>query len=146
VRGISFVASLYVAALCCLVLAGIGSYATFQFWSDGESALVESSDPVVQRYVKHGQTGLVPVDVTYVTPAGRIDVPAKFFDQKDIQRLADGEPIRIRFLKSEPRRIQFEDSPEPFPWGWLAGALVLMPLAVFAHSLLRKQTRVLAGG
>lgn len=141
VRGISFVASLYVGALCCLVGAGIELYSKYQFWSDGESAVVETSDPVVQRYVKYHQTGLTSLDVTFVTPSGRIDVPDKIFSQDDVQRLATGQPIHIRFLKNNPRRTLPEDSPIPVPWGLLIGGILLSGVAAFAHSLLRKEAR-----
>lgn len=140
-RGISFVASLYVGALCCLLGAGIELRSKYEFWSDGESAVVETSDPLLQRYIKYQQTGLASLDVTFVTASGRIDVPAKIFGQDDMKRLAAGQPIHIRFLKSNPHRTLPEDSPIPVPWGWLIGGILLSALAAFAHSLLRKEAQ-----
>jgi hypothetical protein len=138
-RGITFVAMLFVGTICCLTLGGMALYERIQFWSDGQTGVMVSDDSLIQRAAKLGQSGPLRADVKYIAPSGETQVPQKFLTEDLAKRLADGEEIPVTFLRSNPQRVNFDNEPLSNPWGWLLAGSGLLALATYAWRLLRKE-------
>ncbi len=99
---ITFVAWLYVAAICGFVIGAGDAYRWYEFWNDGQYGTMESADPVIARALKHGDpTSAIPADVTYVTAAGPVPVRGKYLPVEIAKRLNTGEKVPVRFSGGE---------------------------------------------
>jgi len=138
-RSITYVATLFVAAICCFLLGGVALSERIQFWSDGQTGVMVGDDSLIQRAAALGQSGPLLADVKYITSSQEIRVPKKPLPDSFVKRLAAGERIPVAFLQSNPQRANFDNEALANPWGWLALGVGLLALAVYAWRLLRKQ-------
>ena len=138
-RGVTFVAMMFVGTLCCFMLGGIALYEHFQFWSDGDTGVMVSDDSLILRSAKLGQFEPLLANVKYVTSNGEVSVSHKQISGDMVKRLAKGQSVPVAFLKSDPQRARFDDEPLPTAWGWLLGGLGFLALSIYAWQLLRKE-------
>jgi len=138
-RGVVFVAWLYLMAASGLFVGAIDFYEWYRFWRHGENANMESKDPAIARAARLGYYDFLWADVTYVTSSGRVDVSRKPLSGDLVKRLAEGRPIPVRFLKNDPYRVLFDGEQPEKPWGWLIAGILALPVALYAHRLLRRQ-------
>ena len=134
-----FVAALFIGAGCGLLLGGMSLYERFQFWNDGQSGLMESSDPLLLKAYKYQQFDSLMAEVTYVTPSQRVTVPGKYLSGDFVKRLGAGEKIPVLFLSSNPQRAEFDHAELTSPWPGLSLGAALTVAAVFALRLLRRE-------
>jgi len=76
IRGIKFVVVLYGVAVCGLLVGSGDLYEKSKFWLHGARGYMQSSDPDLAQSVKYGLQSPM-VDVSYVTPAGRVELVKK---------------------------------------------------------------------
>lgn len=134
-----FVAWLFVFAGCGLVVGGINFYEVFRFWNDGQSGVMISSDRILERAVKYETYITMPMDVTYLTPQGSVFVSQKFVPGAIVKRLGEGQQIPVRFLKSEPEHVLYDNSELESPWGWLILGVIMLPVAFYALRLIKQE-------
>ncbi len=138
-KGITFVAMLFVAMLCCLLLGGMALYEHIEFAMGGKTGVMVSDDPLVQKAAKANQLDAIRVSVKYLTADGETPVPDKTVRGQIIKRLADGQRIPVAFMPGNPYRVRYDNEPLPNPWGWLAGAVVMLATALYAKRLLVRE-------
>jgi hypothetical protein len=135
-----FVASLFVGAGCCLFVGSIDLYERSHFWIDGQSGVMESSDPIIAHTLKYNpDVSSRTADVAYVTPSGSVPVPHKRLMGNLLKRLNEGQRIPVVFLKSDPQRALFDGEQLENPWGWLVVGVCLSGVAPYALRLLKKE-------
>ena len=100
---------------------------------------MKSTDPVLARTVKYNPTGSVHADVDYETSHGTVPVHGLYLSADRVHRLARGEGIPLRYMKSNPQRYLEEGEELPSGIGWLILGFVASGVAVFAHRLLRRE-------
>jgi hypothetical protein len=135
----TFVAFLYLFAVIGLFLGGSELFSKVWFELHAEKAIMKSTDPVLARTAKYNPTGSARADVDYETSHGTVPVHDLYLSAEQVQRLARGEGIPLRYMKSNPQR-HFEEREElPNGIGWLILGFVASGVAVFAHRLLRRE-------
>ena len=142
-RKSKFVASLFVAAGCCLFVGSLNLFEVVRFWRDGQSGFMHSADPALTRAAKTQQYHAQYVAVTYVTPSGSVSVPSKPLPGDMVRRLSEGQRIPVTFLKSDPMMARFDGAEPDSPWGWLVAGILLAATSVLALRLHRSER---AGG
>ncbi len=138
-RKSKFVASLFVAAACCLFVGGLNLYQVVRYWNDGDSGLMQSADPALALVAKHKLYSARYLDVTYVTPSGSVAVPRRPLPGDLVRRLSEGESIPVRFLRSDPLTARFDGDGPDSPWGWLIVGILLAAASLFALRLYRRE-------
>lgn len=138
-KGITFVAMLFVGTLCCLLLGGMALYERIEFSMGGQTGVMVSDDPLVQKAAKLHQLDSIRVNVKYVTASGETVVPDKTVRGQIIQRLAEGQRIPVAFMTSNPHRVRYDNEPLPNPWGWLVGGVILLATALYAKRLMVRE-------
>ena len=136
-RKSKFVASLFVAAGCCLFVGGLNLYQVIRFWSDGQTGFMQSSDPALAQATRARQYHAQYVDVTYVTPSGSVSVQRKPLPGDMVRRLAKGQKIPVTFLKHDPLTAHFDGDEPDSPWWWLAAGILLVATSLLALRLYR---------
>ncbi len=142
---IVFVAMLVVAAGCCFVVGAIDLVTRVEFATGGERGVMRSSDPVIQRAVKHGVVGPLVATVEYWASHRTVVVHGKYLAPHLVKRLGAGEAIPVTFLTNDPNRVQFDGEAPPVPWGWWVMAVLLAATSVYAHRLLRREVGLARG-
>ena len=110
-----------------------------RFELDAEKAIMKSTDPVLARTVKYNPTGSVHADVDYETSHGTVPVHGLYLSADRVHRLARGEGIPLRYMKSNPQRYLEEGEELPSGIGWLILGFIAAGVAVFAHRRLRRE-------
>jgi hypothetical protein len=138
-RKIPFVAFLYLFGLIGLFLGGGEIVQKIRFELGSESAVMTSTDPVLARTVKYNPTGSVRADVEYETSHGTVPVHDVYLSADKVHKLAQGEGIPLRYMKSNPYWTLGKWEELPSGIGWLAFGVIALGTAVFAHRLLRRE-------
>src|SRR5262249_1307346 len=113
-------------------------------WFDlnAEKAVMKSTDPVLARTVQYNQTGGAYAEVDYETSHGTVPVHGLWLSAERVHRLAQGEGIPLRYMKSNPQRFLEEHDELPNGIGYLILGVVASGVAVFAHRQLRREAGV----
>ena len=135
----SFVAGLFVLALCALVAGGISLYENIDFWLNGQAATMELTDPdkKVVQYSDVLSTRIL--DVTYMSEAGRVDVPQKAVPKEVAERLVAGEKIPVTYMTNNPNRIFYQYQRPSNPWVWLIVGFAALGTAIYALRLRKRE-------
>lgn len=134
-----FVACLYIFALCGFVLGGGDLFWKIRFELGAESAIMKSTDPVLARTVQYNPTGGATAEVEYETSHGTVPVHDFHLSSDWVHRLAQGDGIPLRYLKSDPHQYVRQGEELPNGIGWLILGVAASGVAVYAHRLLRKE-------
>lgn len=135
----SFVAGLFVLALCGLVAGGISLYENIDFWRNGQAATMELTDPDKKVVSFKDVLSTRTLDVTYVSEVGRVDVPQKAVPNEVAERLIAGQKIPITYMTNNPNRIFYQYQRPSKPWIWLVVGLVAFGTAIFALKKLKRE-------
>lgn len=138
-RKTNFVAMLWVLALTGWLLGGATLFVKLRFQMGEESAVMKSVDPAIARALKYNPKDYLPVDVVYETRHGNVAVSKKVVGPEDLQALADGKGIPIRFRKGDPYEVLYGQEQKPWGIGWWLLALFATPLALLAHRMLKSE-------
>ena len=140
---VGFVAFFYLAGLGGIVLGSIDAYFHLEFSFAAAEGIMSTSDPNVARVAKNVPGQSMVAEVIYTTRSGIVRVPNKRLGAADVQRLARGETIPVRFLRRDPDRALFDgNDPPPLHFAWLVGGGIALAVATFAHRLLRREAGV----
>ncbi|MDP2340414.1 MAG: hypothetical protein Q8O67_05625 [Deltaproteobacteria bacterium] len=136
-----FVGTLYVFSACALFVVGQQLFEEVRFARSAQSALMKSSDPNVARTARFAPNNSMKADVVYITANAEIPVRDLYLPASDVQQLARGEGIAIKFRESDPYDMLHENEETPGVLGWMIAGVLALALAVFGHRLLRKEMR-----
>ena len=140
---IGFVAMFYVIGLMFVGLGLVELFLNVRFALGNEQGTMTSTDPTVALVAmlpEADRTYGTTANVVYTTPHGRIEVPRQRLSGKMTERLAKGEAIPVRFLKSDPHTALYDGAEMQMHWGGLIGGAAALAVAIFAHRLLRKES------
>jgi hypothetical protein len=138
----TFVAFLYIFAAIGLFGGGGELFSKVWFDLNAEKAVMKSTDPVLARTVQYNQTGGVYADVDYETSHGTVPVHGLWLSAERVHKLAQGEGIPLRYMKSNPQRFLEGQEEMPNGIGYLILGVVASGVAVFAHRQLRREAGV----
>jgi hypothetical protein len=140
-RSIVFMASLFVAGLCALVVGGIDVYRLMQFHSSSTHARMELAEnaALLQRTLEQGDWQRVAVK--YVQNDGAAIAVNRFVPTSVAQQLISGARIPITYITGEPERIFYAGEEPESPWLWLIVGVVCMATFAYALRLIRKHDR-----
>ena len=135
----SFVAGLFVLALCALVAGGISLYENIDFWLNGQAATMELTD-ADKKVVQYSDVlSTRNLDVTYMSEAGRVDVPQKAVPKEVAERLVAGEKIPVTYMTNNPNRIFYQYQRPSKPWVWLIVGFAALGTAIYALRLRKRE-------
>ena len=134
-----FVAALFVLALCALVGGGISLYENIDFWRNGQAATMELTDPGKKVVSYEDVLSTRTLDVTYVSEAGRVDVPQKAVPKEVAERLVAGEKIPVTYMTNNPNRIFYQYQRPSKPWVWLIVGFAALGTAIYALRLRKRE-------
>lgn len=135
----SFVAGLFVIALCAFVAGGISLYKNVDVWLHAQTATMELTDPDKKVVSYSDVLSTRTLDVTYVSDAGEVVVPQKVVPDKIAERLVAGERIPITYLTNNPKRVFYNKPRPPNPWVWLVVGFAALATAVYALRLHKRE-------
>ena len=135
----SFVAGLFVLALCALVAGGISLYENIDFWLNGQAATMELTDPDKKVVQYSDVLSTRNLDVTYMSEAGRVDVPQKAVPKEVAERLVAGEKIPVTYMTNNPNRIFYQYQRPSKPWVWLIVGFAALGTAIYALRLRKRE-------
>lgn len=135
----SFVAGLFVLALCALVAGGISLYENIDFWLNGQAATMELTDPDKKVVQYSDVLSTRNLDVTYMSEAGRVDVPQKAVPKEVAERLVAGEKIPVTYMTNNPNRIFYQYQRPSNPWVWLIVGFAALGTAIYALRLRKRE-------
>lgn len=135
----TFVAFLYLMAGAGLLLGGGALYHRLQFDFGSQTGTMLSTDPGIARAAKFAPGTTVRANVTYTTASGVVTVRDKFVGADDVQILARGEGVPVRFLTSDPLRVLPPNEELPYGFGFFALGFGALAVGVYAHRLLRRE-------
>ena len=135
----SFVAGLFVLALCALVAGGISLYQNIDFWRNGQTATMKLTDPDKKVVSYSDVLSTRTLDVTYVSEAGLLDMPQKAVPSAVAERLIAGEEISITYLTNNPNRIFYQNQRPSKPWVWLIVGFAALGTAIYALRMLKRE-------
>ena len=134
-----FIAGLFVLALCALVGGGISLYENVDFWLNGQAATMELTDPDKKVVAYQDVLSARTLDVTYVSDAGRLDMPQKAVSNDVAERLVAGEKIPVTYMTNNPNRIYYRYQRPSQPWVWLIVGFVILATAIYALRLRKRE-------
>ena len=134
-----FIAGLFVLALCALVGGGISLYENVDFWLNGQAATMELTDPDKEVVAYQDVLSTRTLDVTYVSDAGRVDMPQKAVPNDVAERLVAGEKISITYMTNNPNRIYYRYQRPSQPWVWLIVGFAVLGTAIYALRLRKRE-------
>ena len=135
----SFVAGLFVFAIVGFVGGGIETYEHIDYRLNAQPAQMSLADPN-QRIVEFDDVLSVrTIDVKYVSEAGEVVVRQKVVPNDVFDRLADGESVRIVYLRNNTNRVFYHDRRPPIPWGWLIFGVISLIVAMYALKLRKRE-------
>jgi hypothetical protein len=138
VRGLGFVVLLYAMGAICLLIGAGDLYEASRFWLHGARGYVECTDPDLANAIKNDLVS-PRVDVSYVTPTGRVEVAQMGLSADEARRLATGQRIPVLFLTSKPEYAYFAPRKPESPWGYLIVGLGLSLAASYGLRLYRRE-------
>jgi hypothetical protein len=133
------VASLFVLALCFLVVGGISVYENFDFWLHGEKATMELADPDKEVVQYFDVLSIRTLDVRYVSDAADLVVTQKTVPVDVATRLAAGDRIPITYMTNNPGRVFYQNQRPPSPWLWLIVGAATLAAAIYALKLRKRE-------
>ena len=136
----SFVAGLFVLAICALLAGGIDLYKNIDVWLHGEKATMELADPNQKIVPFSDVLSTRTLDVRYVSDAGSVVVPQKVVPKDVADKLSGGEKIPITFLTNNPKRVFYQYQRPPNPWVWLVVGFVMLAIAIYALKLRKRES------
>ena len=136
-----FVAGLFVLALCGLVAGGICLYQNVDFWLNSQVATMELTDPDKEVVSYSDVLSTRTLNVTYVSEAGRVDMPQKAVPNEVAERLVAGEKIPITYMANNPNRIFYQYQRPSKPWVWLIVGFAALATAIYALRLMKREHR-----
>lgn len=134
-----FIAGLFVLALCALVGGGISLYENIDFWRNGQVATMELTDPDKEIVSYTDVLSTRTLDVTYVSEAGRVDMPQKAVSNDVAERLVAGEKIPLTYMTNNPNRIYYRYQRPSTPWVWLVVGFAALATAIYALRLRKRE-------
>lgn len=140
-KKLSFVAGLYVIALCALTVGGLNLYEHIDVRLHGQEAMMELADPDKKIVQYEDALNFRALDVRYVDNAGSIVVPNKMLDKAVAERLIAGEKIPVTYLTNNPKRVLYGNYRLPNPWIWLIVGLGALAIAIYATKLFKRERR-----
>lgn len=135
----SFIAGLFVIALCAFVAGGINFYEYIDYRRHNQPATMELADPDKNVVLFDDVLDTRTLDVKYVSPAGEILVPQKLLSLADAERLVAGEKISIIYLTNNPKRTFGPYHQTGIPWIWLLLGPIALATAVFALRMHKRE-------
>jgi hypothetical protein len=138
----TFVAFLYIFAAIGLFGGGGELFSKVWFDLNAEKAVMKSTDPVLARTEQYNPGGAATADVDFETTHGAVPVHGVYLSAERVHKLAQGEGIRLRYMKSDPHRFLEEPEELPSGIGWLLLGVIAAGVAVFAHRQLRREAGV----
>jgi len=135
----SFVAGLFVMALCGFVAGGIGVYKVLEFQFNSQPATMQLADPDQKIITFDDSVGIRTIDVAYVSDAGNVIVPNKVVRNDIAERLFAGEGLSVTYLTNRPERVFYYGQRPPIPWGWLIVGFIALATAIFALRLRKRE-------
>ena len=136
--GLVYVAMLYVVSACALLIGAGDAFIYARYSLRGVDGTMTSTDPGLQRIAKYVGDQATYAHVVYHSAEGDVDVPRKFIRAAHVKRLARGDAIPVRFLRSDPESVLYDRESPPLSLGWLIFGGVAMSVAIVAHILLRR--------
>jgi hypothetical protein len=137
-RGMVFVATLFVVGASGLLLAAMAGYETIDFHLNGSAAQMQLAHPEKKMIVPEGGYDVTFLDVKYVGTAGEVLVPQKQLSGDVARKLASGGQVPVTYFKNNPRQVMYAGEQPPSPWGWLLVGVAAMGTFVYARKLLRQ--------
>ena len=135
----SFIAGLFVLALCGFTAGGLSLYERFDVWRNGQDAQMSLARPDQKLPDYDDGMGFRVLDVQYVSSAGTVVVPNKSVLVPVAERLVDGQSIPITYMTNNPSRIMYSNYEAPNPWGWLVAGFVSLGVAIYALRLRKRE-------
>ena len=116
-------------------------YFRVEFALLGHDALMSTTDPNVERVARVTPGQSMMADVVLTTNSGEVvKVRNKRLSAKQVERLAQGETIRVRFVKRDPEMARADGAKPPMDnLGWFIFGLITLAVAIFAHKLMRRE-------
>ncbi|MEM7432895.1 MAG: hypothetical protein AAF351_13300 [Pseudomonadota bacterium] len=136
----TYVAALFVFALCGWVISGIETYDYVDYQRHAVAATMELAVPAEDIVQYQDVLNTRVVDVRYQGDSGELVVEDKVVLKDQFDRLVAGDAIPIVYLTNNPHRIFNPYSRPKLPWIWIAVAIAGTALALFALRLRRRQT------
>lgn len=142
----TFVAMLFLMAACGLMMGGMALYENALFRFQGRDADMVATDPPKWLIARDGQYFPRRVNVKYVGTGKdgthvEVPVPGKYVSAEEVRRLAQGERIPVRYLEGAPERARTAGDDGDNPWGWLIAGALSLGLALYARTLLHRESR-----
>lgn len=135
----SFVAGLFVIALCAFTIGGIDLYGNIDVQRNGQQAMMELANPDQEVTSYSDVLSVRTLDVKYVSGAGEVVVPQKAVPVEIEERLLAGEQIPITYMTNNRQRILYENHQLPNPWLWLGIGLIAFAVAIYALRLYKRE-------
>jgi len=135
----SFVAGLFVLALCGFTVGGIDLYRNIDVRRHSQQATMELADPNKEVVQYEDVLTTRTLDVKYVSNEGEVIVPQKVVSRENAERLLAGEKIPITYLTNNHQRVLYQSHKLPNPWVWLTVGLIALATAVYALKLRKRE-------
>ena len=135
----SFIAGLFVLALCGFVAGGLSLYEHFDVWRNGQDAEMSLAHPDQKLPDYDDGLRIRVLDVQYVSSAGTVAMPNKSVSIPIAERLVDGQRIPITYMSNNPSRVMYSNYELPNPWGWLAAGVISLVIALYALRLRKRE-------
>ena len=135
----TFVAGLFVFALCAFTIAGIELYQRFDIKQHSQPATMALADPDQKVVLYDDAIRTRTLDVRYSSDAGEVIVRQKAVPEEVTRRLAAGESIPVTYLTNNHHRVFYRVPDPPVPWAWLIVGVVTLATAIFALKLRKRE-------
>lgn len=136
----SFIAGMFVLALCAFAAGGIGLYEYFDIRRHSQQATMELADPDEDVVLFDDVLDSRTLDVKYVSSAGEVVVPQKLVNLADAERLVGGEKIPVIYLTNNPKRTLSPYHQPGIPWVWPVVGLLALATGVYALKLHKRES------
>jgi len=135
----SFVAGLFVIALCALVVGAGDVYKVIDFRLHSQEATMELANPDQKIVMYEDVLDRRSLDVKYVSSEGEVLVPQKVVSTEVMNRLVAGEKVRITYLTNNHKRVFYRRQRPQLPWGWLIVGVIAFATAIVALRLYKRE-------
>lgn len=135
----SFVAGLFVVALCALTVGGINLYDNIDVWLHGQQATMELADPNKKVVPYADVLNTRTLDVKYISNEGEVIVPRKVISEEIAKRLVAGDKIPVTYLTNNHKRVLYQNYQLPNPWVWLVVGIIALAIAIYALRLHKRE-------
>ncbi len=135
----SFIAGLFVLALCALFVGGIDLFKNIDFRLHSQKATMALADPSRKVVQYSDALSTRTLEVVYVSDAGEVVVPQKVVSNNIAEILVAGESIPITYLTNNPNRVFYQYQRPPNPWIWLVVGIVALAIAIYALRLRKRE-------